>query len=89
MALGAARTDVIAMVLRQSAVLASVGIGMGLAGAFALTRLLKSMLFGIGATDTLTFAAAPAGMLLVVLLATLVPALRASRIGPATALRCD
>jgi putative ABC transport system permease protein len=89
MALGAARTDVIAMVLRQSAVLASAGIGMGLAGAFALTRLLKSMLFGIGATDTLTFAAAPVGMLLVVLLATLVPALRASRIGPATALRCD
>ena len=80
MALGAARTDVIGMVVRQSAVLASAGIAIGLAGAFALTRLLKSMLFGIGVTDTLTFAAAPLGMLLVVLMATLVPALRASRI---------
>jgi len=47
------------------------------------------MLFGVSVTDTLTFAAAPAGMLLVVLLATLLPALRATRISPVTALRYD
>ena len=63
--------------------------GFGLGGAFALTRLLKTMLFGIGVTDALTFAAAPLGMMLVVLLATFVPALRATRISPVVALRYE
>jgi hypothetical protein len=58
------------------------GIVLGLIGAFALTRLLQTMLFGIGVTDVPTFAAAPLGMMLVVLLATCVPALRATRISP-------
>jgi putative ABC transport system permease protein len=89
MALGAARADVVRMVVRQGASLALIGIVLGLGGAFALTRLLKTMLFGIGVTDALTFAAAPVGMMLVVLLATWVPALRATRISPVVALRYE
>jgi predicted permease len=89
MALGAARPDVLRMVICQSVTLAGIGIALGFAGAFALTRFLTSMLFGIGATDLLTFAAAPLGMLAVVLLATFVPALRATRITPVVALRYE
>ncbi len=88
-ALGAARADVVRMVVRQGLSLATVGIVLGLVGAFALTRLLETMLFGIGVTDALTFAAAPVGMLLVVLLATSLPALRATRISPVVALRSE
>jgi putative ABC transport system permease protein len=88
-ALGASRADVVRMLVRQVVSLAAFGIVLGLAGAFALTRLLKAMLFGIVATDAPTFAAAPLGMLLVILLATLVPALRATRISPVVALRCE
>ncbi|MGA3238120.1 MAG: ABC transporter permease [Bryobacteraceae bacterium] len=89
MALGAARTDVVRMVVGQGASLAAIGIVLGLVGAFALTRLLQTMLFGIGVTDVLTFAAAPLGMMLVVLLATFVPALRATRISPVATLRYE
>ena len=89
MALGAARADVVRMVVRQGASLAAIAIVLGLGGALALTRLLKTMLFGIEVTDALTFAAAPVGMMLVVLLATLVPALRATRISPVVALRYE
>jgi putative ABC transport system permease protein len=88
-ALGAARADVVRMVVRQGASLAAIGIVLGLGGAFALTHLLKAMLFGIGVTDALTFLAAPAGMMLVVLLATFLPALRATRISPVAALRYE
>ncbi|HLY18704.1 MAG TPA: ABC transporter permease [Bryobacteraceae bacterium] len=89
MALGAARTDVLRMVLRESAGLAACGIVAGLVAAFGLTRLLNTMLFGIGATDALTFAAAGVGIMLVVVLATLAPALRATRISPVVALRYE
>ena len=89
MALGAARADVVRMVVRQGASMAAIGIVLGLGGALALTRLLKTMLFEIGVTDALTFAAAPLGMMLVVLLATFVPALRATRISPVVALRYE
>jgi putative ABC transport system permease protein len=89
MALGAAPPDVLRMVVRQGASLAAIGIVLGLGGAFALTRLLKTMLFGIGVTDALTFAAAPLGIMLVVLLATFLPALRATRISPVVALRYE
>ncbi len=89
MALGAAQADVVRMVLTQGALLAAMGIAIGLTGAFALTGLLKTMLFGVGVTDALTFAAAPLGLMLVVLLATAVPALRATRISPVDALRWE
>jgi predicted permease len=89
MALGAARADVVRMIVRQGASLAAIGIVLGIGGAFALTRLLKSMLFDIGVTDALTFSAAPFAMMLVVLLATLLPALQATRISPVAALRYE
>jgi len=89
MALGASAADVLRMVVGQGATLAAIGIAAGLAGAFALSHLLKSLLFGVGTTDVATFAAAPLGILLVVLLATLLPALRAMRISPVTALRYE
>jgi len=89
MALGAARADVVRMVIRQGMSLAALGIVLGLGGAFALTRLLKTMLFGVGVTDALTFAAAPIGMFFVVLLATSLPALRATRVSPVVALRSE
>ncbi len=89
MALGAAPTEVMRMVLRQGASLAAAGIVIGLGAAIFLTRLLESMLFGIGVTDALTFAAAPVAIMLVVLLATFVPAFRATRISPVVALRYE
>lgn len=89
MALGAGQADVMRMVVRQGLSLAAIGIALGLSGALALTRLLKAMLFGIGVTDALTFACAALGMTLVVTLATLVPALRATRISPVAALRYE
>lgn len=89
MALGAAQTDVMKMVVRQGVSVAIVGIMVVLGGAFVLTRLLKTMLFGIGITDALTFAVAPVGIILVVLLAIVVPALRATRISPVVALRYE
>ena len=73
MALGAARADVVRMVIGQGAQLAAIGIAIGLAGAFALTRLLRTMLFGIGVTDAATFVAAAFGLMLTVLLATFPP----------------
>jgi putative ABC transport system permease protein len=89
MALGAGRGDVVGMVLQQGGSLAVAGIACGLAGAFALTRLLGAMLFGVGATDTATFVCAAVALLAVVLAATLVPALRATRISPVAALRYE
>lgn len=89
MALGAAQGHVMQMVVRQAASLAAIGIAIGLAGAFALTRLLKTLLFGVGVTDAMTFAAAPVGIMLVVLIATFVPAIRATRISPVVALRYE
>jgi len=89
MALGAAQRDVVRMVIGQGAGLAAIGIVAGLAGALALARLLATMLFGVGSSDALTFTAAAFTLLLVVLAATFVPALRATRISPVTALRYE
>jgi putative ABC transport system permease protein len=89
MALGAAPVEVMKMVVRQGVLLAAAGIAIGLSGAFALTHLLSTMLFGIGVMDGLTFASAPLGIMLVVLLATLLPAFRATQISPVVALRYE
>ncbi|MBX6365207.1 MAG: ABC transporter permease [Gemmatimonadetes bacterium] len=87
MALGAAARDVLGLVLRQGMGLAVTGIVIGLVGALALTRLMASQLYAVRATDPATFAAVAAILGVVALLATAIPALRATRVDPVEALR--
>jgi putative ABC transport system permease protein len=87
MALGAARTRVLALVVGQGMTLAAAGVAIGLGGALALTRLLSAQLFGIGATDPATYILVSLLLAAIALLATLVPALRATRVDPVVALR--
>jgi predicted permease len=89
MALGAARGNVFAMVLRQGARLAGVGIGIGLLVALSVTRLMASFLYGVRSTDPLTFAAVSLLLLATVLLACYLPARRATRVDPMVALRYE
>jgi putative ABC transport system permease protein len=89
MSLGAQRRDVFRLVIGQGALLSALGMTAGLAGAFALTRLMASLLFTVEAHDPLTFAAAPLLLLVVALAACAVPALRATRVQPVSALRAD
>jgi putative ABC transport system permease protein len=87
MALGAQRTQVIALVLRQSAAWNGIGLVGGLAGATALTRYLESMLFSVKPLDSVMFVTASVLLVAVAGVAAFVPALRATRINPLTALR--
>jgi putative ABC transport system permease protein len=89
MALGALPRDVLALVLGQSLTLILVGVGVGLAGAFALTGGLSALLYGISPRDPATFGAITALLVLVALLATWLPARRASRLDPTVALRSE
>jgi predicted permease len=89
MALGARHADVLGMVVRQGMALAAAGIGVGLAGALLLTRLLKTLLFGVSAVDAATFILVPLGLAAVVLAATAIPARRATRVSPVVALRYE
>ena len=86
-AVGARPGDVLRLVMGQGARLASLGLGVGILSALALTRLMKSLLFGVTATDPATLAAAVLLGMAVVLLACLVPACRAMRVDPMVALR--
>lgn len=88
-ALGAEAIDVQRMIVRQGVRVTAVGIVVGLAGAVALTRLLQSVLFGVSATDPLTFIAAPVLLVTVSLIAAWLPARRASRVDPVQALRAE
>jgi putative ABC transport system permease protein len=89
LALGAARGDIIGLVVRKGMMLALAGVGIGLGATLALTRLMQSLLFGLNAADPVTFAAVAALLSLVAFAACYVPALRASRLDPMAALRCD
>ena len=89
MALGAARGDIVALVVRQGALLAAAGAAAGVAGAFASSRLIESFLVGIEARDALTFVAAPVLLAVVAFLACWLPARRATRIDPMEALRVE
>ena len=86
-ALGGRTPDVLGMVLREGATLAGAGIVLGIAGAWALTRFLGGMLFGVEPTDWPTFGLLALAVLTVSSLATLVPAIRATRVDPMKALR--
>jgi ABC-type antimicrobial peptide transport system permease subunit len=89
MALGATRRNILNLVVRQGMLLAFAGLAIGLAGAFALTRLLRSLLFGVEATDPLTFGAIAILLSATALLASYIPAQRAARIDPMVSLRCE
>jgi predicted permease len=88
-ALGALPGNILSLVLGHGMKLAAAGLAAGLAGAFALTRLMESLLFGVHSSDAPTFVAVTLLLALVALIASLVPAIRATRLSPTTALRED
>ncbi len=88
-ALGATKRHILSHILRQGMVLAIVGCAFGLAAAFALTRLMQSLLFGVSATDIFSFTTIPAALIFAALLASYVPARRAARIDPLSSIRCE
>jgi putative ABC transport system permease protein len=89
MALGAGRNDVVRMVVGDGFILALAGVGLGLAAAYALTRLMNSLLFGITATDPLTYAGLSLLLMAVATIACYIPVRRATRIDPMIALRYE
>jgi putative ABC transport system permease protein len=89
MAVGARPADILRMVLRQSLALVAIGIGLGLPASIGLTRVLQGLLFGIKATDSLTFAAVVAILMISALGACLLPAKRAANADPVVALRME
>lgn len=88
-ALGAGRSDIIGLVLSGAGKLSVIGIGIGLLLALGLTRLMASLLYGVGPNDPITFIAVPAILIAVALLASYLPARRASRVDPMVALRYE
>jgi len=89
MVLGAARNDVLSLVVGRAALLAVVGLAVGLAGAFALTRFLSTLLFVVKPTDPVTFIVVSFVLTAVALLAAYIPARRATKVDPLAALRCE
>jgi putative ABC transport system permease protein len=89
MALGADKNTILAMVLRQGLVPAFIGVAAGLAGAFGLTRLMESLLYGVKSGDPISFFGVAAILLIVALLAVLIPARRAISLDPVAALRSE
>jgi putative ABC transport system permease protein len=89
MAIGAQKADVLRLFMREGLKLVMAGLVIGLAGAFALTRLIASLLFGVSPTDTTTFALVAIALLVVALLACYIPARRATKVDPLIALRYE
>jgi putative ABC transport system permease protein len=89
MALGATAGDVVGMIVREGFVLAAAGVVIGVAGAYALSRTLEALLYGVAATDPASFVLAPSVLFLFSLGASYLPARRATRIDPAAALRAE
>jgi putative ABC transport system permease protein len=89
MALGAQRKNVLTLVLGEGMKLVVLGAAIGIAAALGLSRLMAGMLYGVSATDPLTFAAVPIVLLGVAILACYIPARRAMRVDPITALRYE
>jgi predicted permease len=89
MALGARQLDILRLVLSGAGRLAVIGIGVGLVSALGLTRLMAKLLYGMGPNDPLTFIAVPAILILVALMASYLPARRATRVDPMVALRYE
>jgi putative ABC transport system permease protein len=87
--MGAQRGDMLRLVIGEGMKLALIGALLGLGGALALTRLLKTLLFGVSATDPLTFIVIAATLSIVSLLACWIPARRATKVDPMVALRCE
>jgi ABC-type antimicrobial peptide transport system permease subunit len=89
MALGAQRRDVLWLILGQGARMAVIGVAIGVIASLVLTRLMSSMLYGVRAYDPLTFAGVASLVIAVAVLACYVPAMRATRVDPVTALRYE
>jgi putative ABC transport system permease protein len=89
MALGASRGSVVGIILRQTLVLMALGIVVGMLSALATTRVASSVLFGLQPDDPLAFVGASVLLMAVALVASVLPARRASRVDPIVALRCE
>jgi putative ABC transport system permease protein len=89
MALGAARSDVLRLVVRDGMAPAIIGAVLGIVGAIAATRLMENLLYGVSATDPIVFGTVLGGLVIIALGACYVPARRASRVEPNVALRND
>jgi putative ABC transport system permease protein len=89
MALGARKADVLKLVLRQGMTLSVIGIAIGLLSSAALTQVIKTLLFNVGATDPLTFSVIALVLISVALLACYIPARRATKVDPMVSLRYE